>query len=659
MPHEGMPVGRRIIFANSDVEAIDRLPGVDKITGRFFIGGSRQSNSVQSRVGDKVASYDVRSVHPDHLYLENTIMVAGRFLNDVDIEDKRKVCVIGEPVAKFLFGTTDDVIGRWIEINRIPFQVVGLFTDEGGEGEREKIYIPITTSQTAFNGADRVHMMMFTMRPDVTVAESKRMADAAVAALAAAHHFSPEDTQAVRVRNNVEQFENFLQIFVGIRVFVVVMGICTLVAGVIGVSNIMMIVVRERTSEIGVRKALGATPSDIVTSIVQESVFITAVAGYLGLVAGVGVLALIDSLIPPTDLFAHPEVDLKRRARRDAVARGRRRARRLVPGARRRPRQPDRGAEGRMIGVLDLDNWHEITATLRKNKLRTVLTALGVFLGILILLLMIGFGRSLENGVQRRMAGFATNAVFVWGQRTTKPYAGLPAGPADRVRQPRHRGAGAGCRASLHLAPRNQLGGFAQGSNVRYGTKTGAFQVSGDYPAFQYVQTPVMRAGRFLNERDIDERRKVAVIGEGVVEQLYARHRADRHVHRDQRRLLPGRRRVRDQADRRSRPIASSTRSTSRSRRSSRRSTSATGSAGSRSSDSPASTARSSRSGSASCAQAAPQDRARRRQRDRRVEHVQGVREDEHAVLPDQPGDVGRQARCACSPARSACRTSC
>jgi putative ABC transport system permease protein len=309
VPYDGMPIGRRIILANSDVEAIDHLPGVDKITGRFFISDGR-ADPVQSRVGDKVAPYDVRSVHPDHLYLENTIMVAGRFLNDVDIKDRRKVCVIGVPVASFLFGTTDDVIGRWVEISRIPFQVVGLFTDDGGEGEREKIYIPITTAQTAFNGADHVHMTMFTLSPDVTVAESKRMARTALETLAAAHHFSPDDPQAVRVRNNAEQFENFLQIFLGIRVFVVFMGICSLVAGVIGVSNIMMIVVRERTREIGVRKALGARPSHIVISIVQEAVFITTIAGYLGLVAGVAGLSLIDKLIPPTDMFAHPDVDL-------------------------------------------------------------------------------------------------------------------------------------------------------------------------------------------------------------------------------------------------------------------------------------------------------------------------------------------------------------
>ena len=173
-----------------------------------------------------------------------------------------------------------------------------------------------------------------------------------------------------------------------------------------------------------------------------------------------------------------------------------------------------------MIGILDIDNWREVTAALRKNRLRTFLTGLGVFLGIVILLLMIGFGRSLENGVKRRMAGFATNAVFVWGQRTTKPYLGMPVG-----RQIQYDGrdieALARVPGVLHLAPRAQRGGFGQGSNVRYGTKTGSFQVSGDFPAFQFVQTPLMRAGRFLNKRDIDERRKVAVIGEGVVEQLY------------------------------------------------------------------------------------------------------------------------------------------
>ncbi len=170
--------------------------------------------------------------------------------------------------------------------------------------------------------------------------------------------------------------------------------------------------------------------------------------------------------------------------------------------------------------MFDLDAWQEIFATLRKHLLRTILTGLGVFLGILILMTMVSFGGALEVGVQKQMGGFATNAVFIWGQRTTMPYAGLPPnrqvvydnGDVEALRR---------LDEIEHLAPRNQLGGFMGGFNVRYQGKTGSFSVAGDYPAFQFVQTPVMKAGRFLDDLDIAERRKVCVIGTGVVEQLY------------------------------------------------------------------------------------------------------------------------------------------
>jgi putative ABC transport system permease protein len=172
--------------------------------------------------------------------------------------------------------------------------------------------------------------------------------------------------------------------------------------------------------------------------------------------------------------------------------------------------------------MIDLDSWQEIFATLRKNRLRTFLTGLGVFLGIVILMIMIGFGRSLESGVKTKMAGFATNAVFVWGQRTSMPYAGLP---PNRPVAYDNRDVEALRRIDEieHLAPRNQLGGFMRGFNVRYQGKTGSFSVAGDYPAFQYVQMPIMKAGRFIDALDIDERRKVCVIGTGVVDQIYPR----------------------------------------------------------------------------------------------------------------------------------------
>jgi putative ABC transport system permease protein len=309
LPYKGLPTGRRVMFANADVDTIRELPESDKVTGRFYAGGNRFNSQLAARVGDKVRSYDTRSVHPDHTYLENTVMTSGRFINDLDLAETRKVAVIGDPVAKFMF-EGEDPIGKQISLNKVSFRIVGTFNDTGEQGEAEMVYIPITTAQVAFNGRDDVHQVMFTLQPDVTPAESKEVARRAKATLAEAHRFDPNDPQAAWVRNNAENYEGFLQIFMMIKIFVMVMAGCTLLAGIIGVSNIMMIVVRERTREIGIRKALGATATNIVTSIVQESVVLTAAAGYLGLVAGVGALALLEMIVPPGNGFARPEVSL-------------------------------------------------------------------------------------------------------------------------------------------------------------------------------------------------------------------------------------------------------------------------------------------------------------------------------------------------------------
>jgi putative ABC transport system permease protein len=171
------------------------------------------------------------------------------------------------------------------------------------------------------------------------------------------------------------------------------------------------------------------------------------------------------------------------------------------------------------LKLFDLDSWQETMAVLGKHPMRTALTALGVVLGIFILLAMVGFGSAFDNGVRRQMKGFAANAVFVWGQATTKAYSGLP---QDRPIRFDNRDIAdlAGLEGVEHVAPRNQRGGFGGGANVRYLTKTAGLSVTGDYPAWQYVQIPIMRAGRYINDADIAERRKIAVIGEGAVEQL-------------------------------------------------------------------------------------------------------------------------------------------
>jgi putative ABC transport system permease protein len=302
--HAGLPLGRRISFDNRDVDRTKGVRGVEYLTGRFYFS----SSEMRIKAGDKVTAFDVRAVHPDHLYLEKTIMVIGRFINDFDVERRRKVCVIGLPIADYFFGRRD-VVGRWLQIGNFAFQIVGVFDDEGGEGEQRKIYVPITTAQASWGGTQKVHQLMFTVG-DADETRAQAIGDSIKAQLAAAHGFSAADPQATRVRNNVEQFERIHRIFAMVDLFIWLMGICTIVAGVVGVSNIMMIIVRERTKEIGIRKALGATPFDIVSTILQESIVLTGAAGYFGLVAGVGLLTLMSSLIPPNPMFSHPEVDL-------------------------------------------------------------------------------------------------------------------------------------------------------------------------------------------------------------------------------------------------------------------------------------------------------------------------------------------------------------
>jgi putative ABC transport system permease protein len=303
MPYRGLRPGRTVQFTNQDHAMMrDEVRGVEHITSRFFIRGNL---TVVYR--GKTSSYNVRCVHPDHQFLEKTIVTEGRFLNRLDLEEFRKVAVIGHRVQAQLFAGRQ-ALGEYIEVNGIPFRVVGVFTDEGSEGEAETIYLPISTAQRAFNGANRVAMIMLTVG-DATVAESEAIAAQLRQRIAERHDFDPEDQRAVFISNAVVDFQRFVNLMGGIRMFVWVIGIGTLLAGVVGVSNIMMIAVKERTREIGIRKALGATPWSVMSLVLQETVLVTGVAGYLGLVAGVAVLEVAARNISGSDFFRNPEVD--------------------------------------------------------------------------------------------------------------------------------------------------------------------------------------------------------------------------------------------------------------------------------------------------------------------------------------------------------------
>ncbi|MEZ4827708.1 MAG: ABC transporter permease [Bacteroidia bacterium] len=305
IPYKGLQPGRQVQFTNEDFDMVkSQIEGIDHISARFNI-----RSGITVNYKNEYGSFSVRCVHPDYKYLEKTIIKEGRFVNDLDISEYRKVVAIGVRVRDALFAH-EPAMGKYINLNGISFKVVGIFEDEGSEGETEMLYIPISTAQRTFNGANNINQIMVTVG-DADLEESMKIANNIREKLAKRNNFSLDDPKAAYVRNSIEQFQNIMGVIGGIQAFIWVIGIGTILAGVVGVGNIMMIVVKERTKEIGIRKAIGATPWSILSLIIQESVFITSMAGYLGLILGVGLLSLVASFVPAdTPMFSNPEINL-------------------------------------------------------------------------------------------------------------------------------------------------------------------------------------------------------------------------------------------------------------------------------------------------------------------------------------------------------------
>jgi putative ABC transport system permease protein len=303
LPFAGRGKGREIKLDNEDYRLLpENVPGIDHITGRFYLWGE-----FQVAYGSKHAAFDIRGTHPDHQYLEKTIITSGRFLDELDLLERRKVCVLGSKVVEFLFGAHDP-LGEYVNIRGVQYRVVGVFEDVGGENELKKIYVPITTAQLVYNQPARIHQLMFTIG-DATLERSREMSDATARVLGERHGVSPDDKRALHVQNNFEQFTRVNVVFVWIRIFVWIVGAGTLLAGIVGISNIMLISVRERTREIGVRKALGATPFSIVSMVLGEAILVTAGAGYSGLVAGIFAVELASRSLHDVAYLRDPQVD--------------------------------------------------------------------------------------------------------------------------------------------------------------------------------------------------------------------------------------------------------------------------------------------------------------------------------------------------------------
>ena len=304
-PFKGLQPGRLIEFTNTDYDEIKtNLVGVEHITARYYLWNTNLI-SYQKEYG----AFNIIAFHPDHKFLENTLLKQGRLINELDVSRARKVATIGTLVKEQLF-KGESAVGKFITINGVPFKVIGVHFDEGREMHLRLIYLPVSTAQKVFGGGNKIHAYMFTVG-NASVDQGRAMEKAVRTKMALRHNFSPDDPKALRVFNTVERFQKFVNLFSGIRIFIWIIGIGTIIAGIVGISNIMLISVKERTREIGIRKALGATPGSIVNLILSESVLITAVSGYIGLVAGVAVVELASTYLPKIDLFQHPEVDFR------------------------------------------------------------------------------------------------------------------------------------------------------------------------------------------------------------------------------------------------------------------------------------------------------------------------------------------------------------
>ncbi|MGQ8338904.1 ABC transporter permease [Sunxiuqinia sp. A32] len=311
VPYEGFKRGRSWNYSNNDVEYIrQNVREIEYLSPRLF--GYSQGGGDNTIRGERTGSFNIYGDYPDYFKIDPWTPIEGRLINEIDVKQKRKVCIIGERVREVMFDKDEDAVGQYLKVSGVYFQVVGVIHPEtrigfGGRKE-ETIIIPFSTMQQAYNYGDDIHFFSVTSEKGtpVSVLEEKLKT-----LLKKRHHIAPEDNQAVASFNIEVEWIKYSGLFKGIQLLTWIVGIGTLFAGVIGVSNIMLVIIKERTQEIGIQRAIGATPGKIITHIVAESVFLTTMAGYIGLSLGVGLLELanmaLESGNPDEIFFRRPE----------------------------------------------------------------------------------------------------------------------------------------------------------------------------------------------------------------------------------------------------------------------------------------------------------------------------------------------------------------
>ena len=305
--YKGLNPGRRIQLINENYDQASAMfkGDIEYGSARIFVRG------VSVNYGKEALIYSVQGVASDFQFIENARMLEGRFINYQDEISNGKVAIIGNKIKKDVFGEVKTPVGEFIDISGIPFKVIGVYK-EMEDREEERIYIPITTAQRTFNGGNRLNNLSFTLPPrenfDEAVAQAIDFKNGLREYLQQTHTIAPDDTGAIEVWSAMEEAKRYYCLTNNIKLFFWFVGVCTIIAGVVGVSNIMMIVVKERTREIGIRKALGAKPWSIIGMILHEAIFVTAISGFGGLIFSMALLEIVGPNIE-VDYIMNPSVN--------------------------------------------------------------------------------------------------------------------------------------------------------------------------------------------------------------------------------------------------------------------------------------------------------------------------------------------------------------
>lgn len=310
LPYQGFQKGRRFNLKNDDAEALRaEIPELDLICPRTQLGGYRGSNNVVRN--EKTAAASIYGDVPEYFSLEKRDLQSGRFLNKEDIAQKRKVCVIGLRVQDMLFKPNENPIGQFIRVNGVYFKVVGVYNTkrkgEDAEEDLQTVMIPISTFQQTFNWGDIVGWFSLSAKDGTSI---KTLEPKILGVLKKRHNIHPDDERAFGYWNLEEEYNKMNGLFIGINSLSLVVSLFSLFAGGIGISNIMLVVVKERTKEIGIRRAIGASPWNIKSQIILEAVILTTIAGIIGILLGVWLMNLVDKNFGESPQFLHPGVGL-------------------------------------------------------------------------------------------------------------------------------------------------------------------------------------------------------------------------------------------------------------------------------------------------------------------------------------------------------------